>query len=72
MIEEMDEPCYPPIVEAKAVPTGTAKLRLTLARQPPQPARTEVRLVEVGPDKRNGAPETRGFAIRDRFRRVLR
>jgi hypothetical protein len=72
MFREMEELCYPPIAEAKAVPTGTVMLRLALALQPAEPARTEVRLVEVGPDKRNGALETRGFAIRHRLRRVLR
>jgi len=72
MLRKKDELCYPPIAEAKAIPIGTVKLRLTLARQPLEPARTEVRLVEVGPVKRNGAPATRGFAIWHRLRRVLR
>ena len=72
MLRKMDELCYPPIAEAKAIPIGTVKLRLALARQPLEPARTEVTLVEVGPVKRNGAPVTRGFAIRHRLRRVLR
>jgi len=72
MFREMEELCYPPIAEAKAIPTGTVKLRLALARQPLEPARTEVRLVEVGPGKRNGALVTRRFAIRHRLRRVLR
>ena len=72
MLREMEELCYPPIAEAKAIPTGTVKLRLALARQPLEPARTEVRLVEVGPGKRNGALVTRGFAIRHRLRRVRR
>jgi hypothetical protein len=72
MFREVEELCYPTIVDARAIPTGTVMLRLALARQPPQLARTEVSLVEVGPDNRNGALETRGFAIRDRFRRVLR
>jgi hypothetical protein len=62
----------PPIAEAKAIPTGTMKLRLALARQPLEPARTEVRLVEAGSDKRNGALVTRDFAIRHRLRRVVR
>ena len=72
MFREMEELCYPTIADAKAIPTGTVMLRLALARQPMEPARTEVRLVEVGPDKRNGAPETRGFAVRHHLRRVLR
>jgi hypothetical protein len=72
MSREMEELCYPTIAEAKAIPTRTVMLRLALARQPLQPTRTEVRLVEVGPDKRNGTLETRGFAIRHRLRRVLR
>ena len=72
MLRKMDELCYPPIADAKAIPTGTVKFRLALARQPLEPTRTEVRLVEVGPVKGNGAPATRGFAIRHRLRRVLR
>jgi len=36
------------VAEANAIPTGTVKLRLALARRPLEPARTEVRLVEVG------------------------
>jgi hypothetical protein len=72
MLRKMDELCYPPIAEAKALPIGTVNLRLALALQPLEPARTEVRLVEVGPVKRNGAPATKGFAIRHRLRRVLR
>ena len=72
MFGEMEELCYPPIAEAKAIPTGTVKLRLALARQPLEPARTEVRLVEAGSDKRNGALVTRNFANRHRLRRVLR
>ena len=72
MFREMEELCYQPIVEAKAIPTGTVKLRLALARQPLEPARTEVRLVEAGSDKRNGALVTRDFAIRHRLRRVVR
>ena len=72
MLRKMDELCYPPIAEAKALPIGTVNLRLALALQPLEPARTEVRLVEVGPVKGNGAPATRGFAIRHRLRRVLR
>ena len=72
MFGEMEELCYPPIAEAKAIPTGTVKLRLALARQPLEPARTEVRLAEMGPDKGNGALVTRGFATRHRLRRVLR
>ena len=47
MLRKKDELCYPPIAEAKAIPIGTVKLRLALARQPLEPARTEVRLVEV-------------------------
>jgi len=72
MLRKIDERCYPPIAEAKAIPTRTVKLRLALARQPLEPARTEVRLVEVGPGKRNGALVTRGFTIRHHLRRVLR
>jgi hypothetical protein len=72
MLRKMDELCYPPIAEAKGIPTRTVKLRLTLARQPLEPARTEVRLVEVGLGKRNGALVTRGFGIRHRLQRVLR
>ena len=71
MLRKMDELCYPPIAEAKAIPTGTVKLRLALARQPLEPARTEVRLVKGGPGKRNMALVTGGFAIRHRLRRVL-
>ena len=47
MFREMEELCYPTIADAKAIPTGTAMLRLALARQPLEPPRTEVRLVEV-------------------------
>src|SRR6266446_4811797 len=72
MLRKMDELCYPPIAEAKAIPTGTVMLRLALARQPLEPARIEGEAIEVGRDKRDRAPETRGFAIRDRLRRVLR
>jgi hypothetical protein len=72
MLRKMDELCYPPIAEVKAIPIGTVKLRLALARQPLEPSRTAVRLFEVGPVKRNGAPATRGFAIRHCLRRVLR
>jgi hypothetical protein len=72
MLRKMDELCYPPMAEAKAIPTRTVKLRLALARQPLEPARTKVRLVEVAPGKGNGALVTRGFAIRHRLRRVLR
>jgi hypothetical protein len=72
MFREMEELCYPTIADAKAIPTGTVMLRLALARQPLEPARTEVRLVEVGPGKRNGALVTRRFAIRHHLRRVLR
>jgi hypothetical protein len=72
LFRETEELCYPPIGEAKAIPTGTVKLRLALARQPLEPARTEVRLVEAGSDKRNGALVTRDFAIRHRLWRVLR
>ena len=71
MFREMEEICYSMIADARAIPTGTVMLRLALARQPLEPARTEVRLVEVGPDK-SGALQTRGFAIRHRLRRVLR
>jgi hypothetical protein len=28
MLREMEELCYPPITDAKAIPTGTAMLRL--------------------------------------------
>ena len=45
---EMEELCCPPIAEAKATQTRTVKLRPALARQPLEPARTEVRLVEAG------------------------
>ena len=62
----------PTIGEVKAIPTRTVKLRLALALQPLEPARTEVRLVEAGSDKRNGALVTRDFAIRHRLRRVVR
>jgi len=72
MLRKMDELCYPPIAEAEAIPSGTVKSRLARARQPLEPARTEVRLVEVGPGKRNGALVTRGFTIRHHLRRVLR
>ena len=72
MLRKKDELCYPPIAEAKAIPTRTVKLRLALARQSLEPARAEVRLVEVGPGKRNGALVTRGLAIRHRLRRVVR
>jgi hypothetical protein len=72
MFREMEELCYPPIAEAQAILTGAVKLRLALARQQLEPARTEVRLVEVGPGKRNGALVTRNLAIRHRLRRVLR
>ena len=71
MFREMEELCYPTIADARAIPTGTVMLRLALARQPLEPARTELRLVEVGPGKRNGALQTRGFAIRHHLRRVL-
>jgi DNA-directed RNA polymerase specialized sigma24 family protein len=50
MFREMEEICYSMIADARAIPTGTVMLRLALARQPMEPARTEVRLVEVGPD----------------------
>ena len=72
MFREMEELCYPTIGDARAIPTGTVMLRLALARQPLEPARTEVRLVEAGSDKRNGALVTRDFAIRHRLQRVLR
>src|SRR5882672_1764236 len=72
MFSEMEELCYPPVAEAKAIPTGTVMLLLPLARQPLEPARIEGEAIEVGRDKRDRAPETRGFAIRDRLRRVLR
>jgi len=68
----MEEICYPTIADARAIPTRTVMLRLALARQPLEPARTAVRLFEVGPVKRNGAPATRDFAIRHCLRRVLR
>jgi hypothetical protein len=61
MLRKMDELCYPPMAEAKAIPTRTVKLRLALARQPLEPARTEVRLVEVAPGKRNGAAGHKRF-----------
>ena len=47
MFREMEELCYPTIADAKAIPTRTVMLRLALARHPLEPARTEVRLVEV-------------------------
>jgi hypothetical protein len=72
MLRKMDELCYSPSAEAKAIPTGTVKLRLARARQPLEPARTEVRLVKAGPGKRNGALVRRRFAIRHHLRRVLR
>jgi hypothetical protein len=72
MLRKKDELCYPPIAEAKAIPTGTVKLLLALARRLLEPVRTEVRLAEMGPDKGNGALVTRGFATRHRLRRVLR
>jgi DNA-directed RNA polymerase specialized sigma24 family protein len=50
MFREMEKLCYPTIADARAIPTGTVMLRLALARQPLEPARTEVRLVEVDPD----------------------
>jgi hypothetical protein len=67
MLRKMDELCDPPIAEPKAIPTGTVKLRLALARQPLEPARTDVRLVKAGPQL-----VTRRFAIRHHLRRVLR
>ena len=72
MFREVEELCYPTIVDARAIPTGTVMLRLALARQLLEPARTELRLVEVGPGKRNGALVTTRFAIRHHLRRVLR
>jgi hypothetical protein len=72
MLRKMDELCYPPIAEAKAIPTGTVKLLLAPARRSLEPARIEVRLVEAGPGKRNRALVTRGYAIRHHLRRVLR
>jgi hypothetical protein len=72
MLRKMDELCYSPSAEAKAIPTGTVKLRLARARQPLEPARTEVRLVKAGPGKRNGALVRIRFAIRHHLRRVLR
>ena len=71
MLRKMDELCYPTIADPKAIPTGTVMLRLALAWQPLEPARTEVRLVEVGRDKRHGALKTRGFATGHRLRRIL-
>jgi hypothetical protein len=71
MLREMEDFCWPPIAEAKAIPTGMVKFRLALARQPLVPSRTEVRLVKAGPGKRNMALVTGGFAIRHRLRRVL-
>ena len=53
MLRKNDELWCPPIAEAKAIPTGTGKLRLALARQSLEPARAEVRLVE-GPGKETG------------------
>jgi hypothetical protein len=72
MFREMEELCHPTIADAKAIPTGTVMLRVALAPQPRPPAWTEVRIVEMGPDKRNGALETSGIATRHRLRRVLR
>jgi hypothetical protein len=72
MFREMEELCYATIADSKAIPTETVMMRLALARQPLEPARTEVRLVEVGPAKRNEALVIRGFAIPHRLRRVLR
>jgi hypothetical protein len=37
----MDELCYPPIAEAKAISTGTVKVLLPLTRQLLEPVRTE-------------------------------
>ena len=54
MLRKMDELCYSPSAEAKAIPTGTVKLRLARARQPLEPARTEVRLVKAGQVKETG------------------
>jgi hypothetical protein len=71
MLREKEELCHPPIAETKALPTGSVMSRPTLARAPLEPVWTEVRLVEVGPDKRNGAPVTRSFPIPHRLRRVL-
>ena len=72
MFREMDELCYPPVAEAKAIPTGTVMLLFALARQPLEPARIEGEAFEVSRDKRDRALVTRRFAIRDRLRRVLR
>jgi hypothetical protein len=72
MFREMEELCYPTLAEAKAIPTATVMLRLALGQQPLEPARIEGEAFEVGRDKRDRAPEPRGFAMRDRFRRVLR
>ena len=47
MLRKNDELWCPPIAEAKAIPTGTVKLLLALARRLLEPVRTEVRLVEV-------------------------
>src|SRR3984893_1474571 len=72
MLRGMDELCYPPVAEAKAIPTGTVMLLLALARQPLEPARIEGEAIEVGRDKRDRALVTRGFATRHRLQRVLR
>ena len=72
MLRELDELCYPPIAEAKAIPTGTVMLLLALARQPLEPARVDGEAFEVGRDKRDRALVTRGFATRHRLQRVLR
>jgi len=72
MLREMEDLCDPPAGEGRAVPTRMVMLRLAPARQPLKPAPTEVRLVEVRPEKRNEALVTRGFAIRHRLRQVLR
>jgi hypothetical protein len=68
MLRKMDELCYPPIAEAKAISTGTVKVLLPLTRQLLEPVRTEVRCR----GKRNGALVTTRFRIRRRLRRVLR
>ena len=54
MFREMEELCCPTIADAKAIPTGTVQMRLALARQPLEPAWTEVRLVDVPQVKETG------------------
>jgi hypothetical protein len=71
MLREMEELCHPPIAEVKVIPTGSVMSRPALARAPLEPVWTEVRLVEVGPLKRNRAPVATSFAVPHRLRRVL-